>query len=467
MHTVIGLEVHAQLATRSKLFCGCSADYFQRPPNAHACPVCLGMPGALPVLNRRAVELTLRVGFALGCAVPEHSSFDRKNYFYPDLPKGYQISQYDAPLCQGGSLAFELDGQARTVRVNRVHLEEDAGKSVHEGAQSQVDLNRACVPLIEIVTEPDLRSPEEAAAFMKAMRQLLRYLDACDGDMEKGSLRCDANISLSADGVTLGTKTEIKNMNSFKGVEDALRFEAKRQRALLEAGQAVVQQTLDWDAEAGLAVPRRGKEAAEDYRYFPDPDLVPVQVDEAWRQRVRAETPGTPAQYRQRFSQAHGLPDYDVGVLTEEREVADYVEAVLARHPEPKDVSNWVMGEVLRLRKAHGALKVSPEDLAELLKLVAAGQINRNTGKDVIQQAFETGRRPQQIVQAQGLAQISDAGELEALVDALLAEHPDEVADYRGGNDKVIGWFVGQLMGKTQGKANPKAAREILTRKLG
>lgn len=467
MHTIIGLEVHAQLKTKSKLFCGCSADYFGKAPNTQTCPVCLGMPGALPVLNQQAISYTMRVGLALACAIPERCKFDRKNYFYPDLPKGYQISQFDEPVCVGGQLEFDLDGQQHRVRIHRVHLEEDAGKLIHApNGPSQVDLNRACVPLLEIVTEPDIRSPQEAAAFMRAMRQLLRYLEVCDGDMEKGSLRCDANISLSEDGKTLGTKTEIKNMNTFKGVEDALSFERERQLQLIQSGQPVVQQTLDWNADQGIAVPRRSKEDSEDYRYFPDPDLVPLHIDAAWKASVKAAMPQTPAAYRKRFLQTYGLPEYDVGVLTEEREVADYFEAVVERFNHPKVVSNWVMGEILRLLKEHGQLKVSPQALAELLERIEDGQINRNTGKEVLETAFATGKTPLEIVESQGLRQISDRGELERLADELLAQHPDQVTRYRAGKEGLIGWFVGQIMAQTQGKANPSAVKQILQRKL-
>jgi len=466
MHTAIGLEVHAQLNTRTKLFCGCSAAYFQQPPNTHTCPVCLGMPGALPVLNRRAVELTLRVGLALGCAVPPRCKFDRKNYFYPDLPKGYQISQYDEPLCADGALEFEHEGKPRRVRVRRVHLEEDAGKLLHGSSGTLVDLNRTGVPLIEIVTEPDLREPAEAAAFMRALRQLLRYLDVCDGDMEKGSLRCDANVSLSPNPDRLGTKTEVKNMNSFKAVEDALGYELARHRRLLGGGERVVQETLGWDADRGEATVMRGKEEAEDYRYFPEPDLPPVAVEAGWLELIQTAMPETPAQRRQRFSKTYGLPAYDVGVLTEEREVADYFEAVLADFNEPKEVSNWVMGEVLRLLKEHETLKLSAADLAQLLTMVKAGEVNRNTAKEVVELAFETGQSPAHIVEERGLRQISDSGELASIVAEVVAAHPEEAADFRNGNEKVLGWFVGQVMARTQGKADPKAAREMLQRQL-
>jgi aspartyl-tRNA(Asn)/glutamyl-tRNA(Gln) amidotransferase subunit B len=467
MHTVIGLEVHAQLNTKSKLFCGCSADYFQQEPNTHTCPVCLGMPGALPVLNQAAIEYTMRVGLALNCTIPPRSKFDRKNYFYPDLPKGYQISQFDEPVCKDGYLDIDVDGETHRVRINRVHLEEDAGKLLHAGGGiSQVDLNRACVPLLEIVTEPDMRSPEQATAFMKSLRQLLRYLEVCDGDLEKGSLRCDANISVTEDLSTLGTKSEVKNMNSFKGVEDALRFEAARHIRTVDAGDVIVQETRGWDADKNVSVPQRAKEESDDYRYFPDPDLVPVLVSDEWRNRVREEMPETPTECRQRFKGNYDLPDYDIGVLTEEREVAVYFDQVAEKFNKPKEVSNWIMGEILRLLKDHDEIKVSAPDLADLLKLVDEDQINRNTGKEVIEAAFETGKSPLAIVEEKGLKQISDGGELEQLVQAVIDGNPDQVERYRGGKDGLIGWFVGQVMAQSGGKANPKTVKEIFESKL-
>lgn len=467
MHTVIGLEVHAQLDTQTKLFCRCSAHYFQKAPNTQTCPVCLGMPGALPVLNQQAVEHTLLVGLALSCTIPPRSKFDRKNYFYPDLPKGYQISQFDEPLCVGGHLDFELDGHTHHVRINRVHLEEDAGKLVHaDDGTSHVDLNRAGVPLMEVVTEPDLNTPEQAAAFMKSLRQLLRFLNVCDGDLEKGSLRCDANISLSTDPHQWGTKTEVKNLNSFKAVADALRFERARHTALLRAKKSVVQETRGWDADRGEAIAQRSKEESDDYRYFPEPDLLPLLVDETWLFELRKKMPETPAQCRKRFAEQYQLPAYDVGVLTEEREIADYYEAVVKEFERPKEVSNWVMGEILRLLKEHGEIKVSSQDLSGLLKIIAEGRINRNTGKEVIEAAFKTGKTPMMIVEEQGLIQISDPDELEQLADEILAANTDQAERYRAGKDGLIGWFVGQVMAKTGGKANPKAVKEILQRKL-
>jgi aspartyl-tRNA(Asn)/glutamyl-tRNA(Gln) amidotransferase subunit B len=469
MRTVIGLEVHAQLATRTKLFCACRADYFQAPPNSHGCPVCLGMPGALPVLNASAIEYALKAALALHCEIPERSKFDRKNYFYPDLPKGYQISQYDEPLALGGHLDLELpDHETKRIRLRRLHLEEDAGKLIHEpDGRSLVDINRCGVPLIEIVTEPDLASPEEAAEFMRQLRQVLRYTGVASGDMEKGELRCDANISISLDG-KLGTKTEIKNMNSFRAVEEALRYEERRQRDLLTSGEKILPQTFGWNPETGRVEPQRTKEEAEDYRYFPDPDLVPVVVDSAWKKRLVRELPELPAQKRLRWKEVFQLPAYDIGVLTEEREIAEYFEAVVQEFGKPKIVSNWMMTELLRLLKGSpdSGIRIAPKDFAHVLQKVEGGSINRNTGKEVIEEAFKTGQSPQSIIEQKGLAQISDEATLLTLADQVIAEQAQAVADFRSGNEKVLGYLVGQLMAKTKGRANPQLAAKVLRERL-
>ena len=464
MDTVIGLEIHAQLLTETKLFCGCSADYFGEEPNSNTCPVCLGMPGTLPVLNKQAVEYGLRASLALNCDIPEKSKFDRKNYFYPDLPKGYQISQFDEPLAVDGHL--EIGGEK--VRIRRVHLEEDAGKLVHqEGGESSVDLNRVGVPLIEIVTEPDLKSPEQAREFMERLRQILRYVEVCSGDMEKGSLRCDANISLGQEG-KLGTKTEVKNMNSFSAVEKALKYEKKRQKDLLEKGESVDQVTLGWNADAEEAQPMRSKEEAHDYRYFPEPDLVPLVIDEEWRERVRSELPELPEEKAERWKKEFDLPDYDIGELTEDKDIAGYFETAVAEYDSPKEISNWMMSELFRVLKLPEAelSDVNPGDFAYLVRLVGEGDINDNTAKDVLERAFTEDKAPKDIVETEGLKRISDEGALGEKIDEVIEENPDAVEDYRSGNENVLGFLIGQLMSKTGGQADPNKAREMLQEKL-
>lgn len=474
MRTIIGLEVHAQLLTKTKLFCSCSAEYFGAPPNTHTCPVCLGMPGALPVLNEKAVEYALKAALALHCEIPQRSTFARKNYFYPDLPKGYQISQYDEPLAVRGYLDLP-----KRVRIRRVHLEEDAGKLLHtEDGVTLVDLNRAGVPLIEIVTEPDLNSPEEARLYMEELRRILRYLGICSGDMEEGSLRCDANISISSpaepakasspDEVWLGTKVEIKNMNSFRAVEEALRFEEHRQREILERSDALIQETRLWNEKTKQTEPMRSKEESEDYRYFPDPDLVPLEIDDAWRERVRRSLPELPAQKRARWAKEYKLPDYDIAVLTEERAIAEYFEAVVTLHPNPKDVSNWMMSELLRLLKESQTteIPVKPEHFAHVLQMVSVGQITRTVAKDVLEESFRTGKAPDAIVREKGLSQVSDESTLAEIVTKVLAENPKAVADFKSGKEAALSFLQGQVMKATGGKADPQKTRELLLHKL-
>jgi len=473
---VIGLEVHAQLLTRTKLFCGC-ANRFGAEPNTLVCPVCLGLPGALPVLNRQAVTLALRAALATGCTVHEVSVFERKNYFYPDLPKGYQISQYERPLATSGSVAFTLaDGAERRVRLTRIHMEEDAGKLLHEGfpwsgEKSGVDLNRAGVPLVEIVTEPDLRGPEEAHAYLTALRAILLYAEVSDGNMEEGSLRCDANVSIRPRGVaTLGTRTEIKNLNSFRNVSRALEHELARQVAVVEAGGEVLQETLLWDPDRGETVSMRSKEEAHDYRYFPEPDLPPLVTGAEWVEEARRSLPELPAERRLRLATEYGLPGYDASVLTQERAVADYFEAAARSSGNPKATSNWVMTEVLRKLKEGGrgiaSSPVPPAALAGLVRLIDAGTISGKTAKDVFERMWATGEPAAAIVEREGLTQLSDDSALEAIVAEAVASFPEQAASYRAGKTAALGWFVGQVMKRTGGRANPQRVNELLRRAL-
>ncbi len=470
---VIGLEVHAQLLTASKIFCGC-ATAFGAPANTQTCPVCLGMPGSLPVLNRQAVEFALKMALATHCRIPPESVFARKNYFYPDLPKGYQISQYELPLAEHGFLEIRVNGVLRRIGITRIHLEEDAGKLIHSELRpvSFVDFNRTGVPLIEIVSEPDLRAPEEAVEYLKALRNILLYLEICDGNMEEGSLRCDANISLRPVGAPeFGTKTELKNMNSFRFVRMALEYEIKRQRALLSAGREIVQETRLWDPSQGQTLSMRGKEEAHDYRYFPDPDLVPVRIAPEWLATLQQSLPELPAARQQRFQDQYGLPEYDAEVLTGEKALADYFEACVAEFPQPKKVSNWIMAELLReLKKEEAgiaACRVSPGALGRLLALVEQGTLSGKLAKTVFEEMAATGKDPEAIIKARGLVQISDAEALVPVAQEILTAHPKEVADYRAGKTKVLGFFVGQLMRQTKGQANPQLANEIFRRLLG
>jgi|UniRef100_A0A7C3SM05 aspartyl-tRNA(Asn)/glutamyl-tRNA(Gln) amidotransferase subunit B len=469
---VIGLEVHAQLLTKSKIFCGCSTA-FGAPPNTQTCPVCLGMPGVLPVLNRKAVEFALKMALATNCRIAPESVFARKNYFYPDLPKGYQISQYEQPLAEHGYLDIVANGQRKRIGIARIHLEEDAGKLIHSETRpvSFVDFNRTGVPLIEIVSEPDLRTPEEAVEYLKGLRNILLYLEICDCNMEEGSLRCDANVSLRPVGTTaLGTKTELKNMNSFRFVRQALEYEIRRQRALLADGREIVQETRLWDAAKGQTFSMRGKEEAHDYRYFPDPDLVPVKVEAEWLETLRRSLPELPMARAERFVSQYGLPEYDAEVLTGDKALADYFEACLQEFPQPKKVANWIMSELMReLKKEEAgiaAVKVTPQALGRLLALVDQGVISGKIAKAVFDEMMATGKDPQDIIRAKGLVLISDAGALENLAREILAAHPKEVADYRAGKTKVLSFFVGQMMKKTKGQANPQLANEIFRRLL-
>ncbi|NLW81023.1 MAG: Asp-tRNA(Asn)/Glu-tRNA(Gln) amidotransferase subunit GatB [Desulfovibrionales bacterium] len=470
---VIGLEVHAQLKTKSKIFCSCSTE-FGAGPNENTCPVCTGMPGMLPVLNARAVEYAVKMAMAVDCQVNRRSIFARKNYFYPDLPMGYQISQYELPVAEHGHILIHSSQGEKRIGITRIHMENDAGKNIHSSAEnaSYVDLNRAGVPLIEIVSEPDMRSAEEAVAYLKSLRAILVYLGICDGNLEEGSFRCDANVSIRPWGQKeFGTRTELKNMNSFRNIQRAIDYEVQRQIDAIEDGEAIVQETRLFDAAKGVTRSMRGKEEAHDYRYFPDPDLLPLVIEESWMQAWRAELPELPAARCARFQEALGLPAYDAEVLTAEKDVADYFEAALEAYNEPKKVSNWVMGEVMRELNDRGvaltACKVQPHELAKLVKLVDEGLISGNIAKAVFKDLFETGGDPEVRVRAKGLVQISDTSAIESLVDEVIAENPAEVARFKGGDKKLTGFFVGQVMKKSKGKANPAMVNQLLAARLG
>ena len=467
--TVIGLEVHAQLSTRSKIFCACSTA-FGAPPNGNTCPVCTGMPGVLPVLNRKAVEFTIRTALATSCAVQRRSVFARKNYFYPDLPKAYQISQYELPIALGGHIDIEVDGGTKRIGITRIHMEEDAGKLVHEGefagAQASLaDLNRCSVPLMEIVSEPDLRTPEEGGAYLRRLHDILVYLGVCDGNMEEGSFRCDANVSVRPVGqAAFGTKAELKNMNSFRNVEKALEYEIRRQVELIEDGGKVVQETRLWDANAGVTVSMRRKEEAHDYRYFPDPDLLPLIVEDSWVEELRGTIPEMPAEKIARLGRQYGIPRYDAGILASTRALADFFEASAGIYGgNPKTTAN----ECVHWKDAVLGGTLSPETIAHAVEDRERGTISATASKKLVELVLSTGKPFRTLRDEQGLTQVSDASTLDLLVDKILAANPKEVEGYRAGKAGLLSFFVGQVMKESRGKANPKMVQEVLKKKLG
>ncbi len=469
---VIGLEVHVQLKTASKMFCGCTTG-FGGPPNSHTCPVCLGFPGVLPVLNRKALFSAIRAALAVGCKVSSEVKFHRKNYFYPDLPKDYQISQYDEPLSENGKIDVLADGKTRTIRIKRVHMEEDAGKLIHEEGEnsSLVDFNRSGMPLLEIVSEPDINSPEEAYQYLTKLKLLLRYLEVSDCDMEKGSLRCDANISIRKKGDTgLGTKAEVKNMNSFKGVKSALEYEIERQVKCAEAGERIVMETRLWDPARCVTVSMRSKEEAHDYRYFPEPDLVPFALDPSVVESERKGLPELPEAKKARFIGAFGLPEYDADVLVQEKDNADYFEACLEHYDKPKIIANWLMGDVAAFLNSKGIpvteLKMRPRSLAGLLREIDSGKISGKMAKDIVLEMCESGKDAAAIISEKGLSQISDTSELEKFADEAIAENAKTVEDFMKGKDSALMFLVGQVMKKTRGKANPAMVNEVLRKRL-
>ena len=471
--TVIGVEVHAQLRTNSKMFCGCGTT-FGLSANSQTCPVCLGLPGSLPVINRAAVEMAVRAGLALNCTIAENNRFARKNYFYPDLPKGYQISQYEFPICQHGWIEIRDGSGTKQIRVRRAHLEEDAGKNIHETGTSgsRIDLNRAGTPLLEIVTEPDMRSADEVVAYLKGLRDILMYLDVCDGNMEEGSFRCEPNLSLRPLGQKeFGTKVELKNINSFKYVKDAIEFEIKRQTKVLNEGGKISQETRLWNIERGETAVMRSKEEAHDYRYFPDPDLVPLKLDDEWIEGFRADLPELPAVRTKRFVSDYGLPEYDATILTASKNMADYFEVCVKQFDQPKTVSNWVMGDLMRELNSSGtdisASPVTPERLVSLLQMVDKGIISLKVAREIFPELYSSGKTPEQIVQEKGLTQISDEGALAKIIAEVLSKNPGQVAQFKEGKQQVLGFLVGQVMKASGGKANPGKVNELLKKTLG
>jgi aspartyl-tRNA(Asn)/glutamyl-tRNA(Gln) amidotransferase subunit B len=472
---VIGLEVHVQLGTRTKIFCGCPTS-FGAPPNQNVCPVCLGLPGALPVLNKQAVDMAIKASLALHCTVNSFSRFARKNYFYPDLPKGYQISQYDQPVAEHGSVTIAVAGVANKIGVTRVHMEDDAGKSIHDGFKdsekySYVDLNRSGTPLIEIVSEPDMRSSDEAYAYLTEIKQVLQFIDVSSCDMEKGHLRCDANVSVRLRGAEkFGTKAEVKNLNSFRFLKMALDYEILRQIALIESGGKVVQETRLYNVDSGETVSMRSKEHAHDYRYFPEPDLVPLRISESWLARVKAEVPELPQQKKARFMDEFGLREYDADVLTSSRTISEYFEKAAAAAGDPRTAANWVMGDLAAALKVDSKdfadSPVSAEKLGELIALIGKGELTGKLAKEIFPKMYSTGESAKDIMEREGLKQISDTGALEKIIDDVLAANPKQVEQYKGGKATVIGFLVGQVMKSSRGQANPATVNELLKSKL-
>jgi aspartyl-tRNA(Asn)/glutamyl-tRNA(Gln) amidotransferase subunit B len=481
--TIIGLEVHAQLLTKSKMFCSCSADYASAPPNTHVCPICLGMPGVLPTINKKAIEYAIMTALALNCTIPEHTRFDRKNYPYPDLMKGYQISQYDNPLSRNGWLTIEVDGKTKRIGITRVHQEEDVAKLIHRTeptgeSYSLVDVNRAGVPLMEIVSEPDIRSPEEAREYLMKLRSILQYLGVSTGNMEEGSFRCDANVSIRPAGSTkFMAKVEVKNMNSFKAVYRALAYEVERQRKVVESGGALVQETRGWVEEKGITVSQRTKEYAHDYRYFPEPDLPPLFVSREWVEEIRSRLPELPDARRERFTSQYSLSRYDANLLTASKSIADYFESCLKTMPQgvelakrAKAVANWLLGDFTRLLNATNTeiteAKVKPGHLVEMLDLIDRGTLSTKMAKEVFEEMFRSGKSASQIVRERGMVQISGASELDAILEKVLAENAQAVADFKKGKEQSLKFLMGQVMKATKGQANPQIVNELLRKKL-
>lgn len=474
--TVIGLEVHAELKTKSKAFCSCSTE-FGGAPNTHICPVCLGMPGALPVLNEQVVEFAIRAGLALNCEIKFFNKFDRKNYFYPDLSKNYQISQFDKPICLAGHIDINVNGEEKRIGITRIHMEEDAGKLVHSGSTistsdfSAVDYNRAGVPLIEIVSEPDMRSAEEARAYLENLKAILEYTDVCDCKMQEGSLRCDANISLMPEGATeFGTRAEVKNLNSFRALVRAIEYEVERQKEILEKGGRVIQETRTWDDANGKTLSMRSKEEAHDYRYFSEPDLVPVELDDAWVERIRAELPELPAERQARLIAELGLPKYDASIIVSNRAMAEYFDEAVKTTKDAKGIANWLLGDVSAYLNNAGItiseFKITPAHLAELVNLTKEGVLSSKLAKKVFAEMLKGDKSPKILVRELGLEQVSDEGAIMKLVEEILVENPQSVADFKAGKDRAIGFLVGQIMKKSKGKANPTMVQAMLKEKM-